>query len=280
MKACAGLIFALACHAQISSTVSLNNGVRLQVSADLGHPTGQEQITVEMSRASGNSFYRIFWDQNHLAVYAYELAVDLTPDGKALRVSAKMATDEFARRYPNADAGKPVPTLTEDRELGTLASGQSANLGLFEIPGMGLAVSETIHVIIGGEAGGGALRLSGLRVATDDKLIAGPAGGAVAGRYAMFYIPGRGGFFFSTEPVPGRAFVKAGIYDGTRMSFTVDNIDYECLADRPIRNGGGELWVLHDASYQPAGTWTLDLQRPGREQFFVAASDSLGWWLQ
>ena len=283
MRSCAALFLAAGlgvCHAQLSSRVSLSNGVGVQVSADLGQPTGQETLTVEMVRASGNSFYRIFWDQNHLAVYAWELQVDLTPNGSALIATAKPAEDEFARRFPNADAGKPVPTLSAEQQLGPLGPGQSAKLGLFEIPGVGLAVSETVRARFGAEnSGGGALRFSQLRVAADDNVIAGPAPGTVAGRYAMFYIPGRGGYFFSMEPVPGRAFVKAGTLDGKRMQFAIDNVDYDCLATAPINGEGGEVWVMHDPAYQPAGNWTKDPQLGDRDQFFMAASDSLGWWL-
>ncbi len=236
-------------------------------------------MTVEMARASGNSFYRIFRDQNHLAVYAYELEVSLTPNGQALRATAKPAIDQFTTRYRDADAGKPVPTLSANQEAGPLTSGQNAKFQLFEIPGVGLNVSETIRVKIGAEAGGGPLRFSGLRVAVDGKLIAGPASGGVAGKFAMFYIPGRGGYFFSAEPVPGRSFVPTGVTSQNRLDFTAENIDYQCLSTTAIQGIGGQLWVLHDASYKPAGNWTLDPQQSDRDQFFVAAADSLGWWL-
>jgi len=280
VRVLAGIIVAGLCQAQLSSTISLNNGVRLQVSANLGQPTGQETLTVEMGRASGNSFYRIFWDQNHLAVFAYELAVDLTANGASLRVTARPVETEFAGRFPNADAGKPVPTLSSDHALGPLASGQSAKLDLFEIPGMGLNVSETIRVTFGAETRAGSLRFTGLRVLANGKPVGGPATGAASGRYAMFYIPGSGGYFFSTEQVAGRDFTKAGSIDGVRMRFNIENVDYECVSTSAITGDtGGELWVLHDASYKPDGTWTRDREAGAREQFFTAASDSLGWWL-
>src|ERR1700733_1690311 len=103
---------------QISSLISGSNGVQIEITADLGKPTGQEQLTVEMARASGNSFYRIFRDQNKLAVFAYELTVDLASGGNALVATAKPVENEFAARYPNADAGKPVPSLSADHPLG------------------------------------------------------------------------------------------------------------------------------------------------------------------
>ena len=288
---------AVACAAQESSTIALSNGARIEVTAGFGHPTGEETLTVEMARASGNSFYRIFWDQNHLAVYAYELALDLAPGGDRVLAAAKPAEEEFASHYPNADAGKPVPTLSEVHDLGPLGSGQSATLGLFEIPGVGLAVSETLQVKLNQSGGtGGPLRLAGIQVfadknagkGTERELVSGPAPKAsVAGRYVMFYIPGRGAYFFSAEPVSDRAFVEAGSVDHNQMDFSIDNEAFHVTADAPIltQPESGDVWVYHDPAYKPSGNWTLDLTgattaQSAENAFFTAASDSLSWWLE
>src|SRR5580700_9121798 len=117
------------CVAQASSSVSLSNGVELTVTAKLGQPTGAETLTVEMSRASGDSFYRIFRDQNKLVVFAYELEVSHGAGGATFGVTAKPVMTEFAARFPSADAGKPVPSLSSDHQLGTLRSVVHADLG-------------------------------------------------------------------------------------------------------------------------------------------------------
>jgi hypothetical protein len=272
--------------AQVSSNISLSNGVQLEIAAGFGAPTGEEKLDVEMARASGNSFYRIFHDQNKLAVFAYELMVDLTPDGSAVRATAKPVETEFAARFPGADAGKPVPSLSSDHPMGPLTTGQSAELGLFEVPGMGLKVTDTIRVKMGQESGApGPLRFSGIRLSMDRKPVTGaPPPGSVSGRYVMFYVPGSGGFFFSTEQPAGRPFVKAGSIDGAHMQFTIENINYDLTASAPfLANGaGGEVWIYHDPNYRPAGNWTNDLHTgisASPDQFFMAASDSLSWWL-
>jgi hypothetical protein len=99
----------------------------------------------------------------------------------------------------------------------------------------------------------------------------------------MFYIPGRGGYFFSTDPPLGRAFVKSGSIDGNRMQFTVENNNYECTSAKPIlpNSESAEVWVYHDPAYKPAGNWTQEIREGPvpSEQFFAAASDSLSWWL-
>ena len=279
-----------ACLAQESSTVSLNNGVQVRIAASLGKPTGEEQLTIELARASGDSFYRIFRDQNNLAVFAYELVVNLSADGSQVRFTAKPAEDTFAARFPGADAGKPVPSLSTDQDLGPLSSGQSAEIGLFEIPGMGLSVKDDVQVRLNQEAPAtptdGQFRLAGVKVSINGMQVAGPgAPGSVSGRYAMFYIPGRGGYFFSTDAPAGRAFVKAGSIDQEHMTFTLDNDQYDCTATAPfVDSPGGEVWVYHDPGYQPEGNWTQDFRSGQPEgdasgEFFTAASDSLNWWL-
>ena len=58
-----------------SENVTLSNGIQMSIHTTLGKPTGQTSVVIEMERASGDSFFRIFRDQNHLAVFAYELEV-------------------------------------------------------------------------------------------------------------------------------------------------------------------------------------------------------------
>lgn len=277
-----------ACAAQDNSTIVLSNGAQIEAAASFGHPTGEQTLNVEMARSSGNSFYRIFWDQNHLAVFAYEIAVDLTAGGDRLLATAKPVEDEFAHLYPDADAGKPVPTLSSDHDLGPLATGESATIPLFNIPGMGLDVSDAIRVKLNQSGGGaGPLRFSGLQIATDREQISGTGRASVSGRYAMFYIPGRGAYIFSAQPVAGRGFIDAGIITGTRMDFSIDNESFHVTAGEPIltRPESGDVWVYHDAGYRPSGNWTLQLSGANTAQsaadtFFTAASDSLGWWLR
>jgi hypothetical protein len=269
--------------AQLSSTVSLSNGIEIQISTSLGQPTGEEKLSVQMARASGDSFYRIFKDQNNLTVFAYELFVSRAGDGSELRFVAKPAENDFAARFPNSDAGKPVPSLSSDHEFDPLHSGEQGQIGLFEIPGMGLTVADSIHVVVDQEtstSSAGPLRLSALSVSFNG---APPVqtGGSVSGRYAMFYIPGQGGYFLSTDQPEGRSFIKAGSIDGKRIRFTIENASYECTGTQPILAHGenGEVWVYHDPGYEPAGNWTQPADSGSKLEFFTAASDSLSWWL-
>jgi hypothetical protein len=273
--------------AQLSSTVSLSNGVEIEVATSLGQPTGEEVLSVEMTRATGDSFYRILKDQNNLAVFAYELVVSRSSDGNEMYFVAKPAEDDFAARFPYSDAGKPVPSLSSEHKFDPLRSGERGQIGLFEIPGMGLTVADSIHVVISQEDAAnssGPLRFTSLKVSVNG----GPAvqtAGSVSGRYAMFYIPDQGGYFFSTGPPNRGAFAKVGSIEGTRMRFTIDNTSFECTAAKPIlaQAESSDVWVYHDASYVPAGNWTQPLgtaAEPDKVQFFTAASDTLSWWLQ
>ena len=281
--------FAPAALAQFSATVSLSNGVRLTLVTQ-PQPPDASGLKAEIEPASGNSFYRIFRDENNLAVFAYELEVERTSDGTQFRATARPAGGDFAARFPNADLGKPIPTLSQPIASPLLNSGERFSVDIPTDPGLQLKIADTAQVQLNlrgapseiGQASA-QLRFAALRVRAEGTLLSsGAAGAIVAGRYAMFYIPGRGGYFFSTEPVDDMPFAKVGSVDGRKLLFTLDNQDYECESEQPIllKTQRGELWVYHDPNYRPAGNWTKsDPQDGSRDEFFTAASDSLKWWL-
>ncbi len=281
----AGVVVAgLGCAAADSENVTLNNGVQISIHTSLGKPTGTTSVAVEMQRAAGDSFYRIFRDQNRLAVFAYELQVARSGT-TGFRLTTKPVEDEFARRFPGADGGKPVPTFSAEKDY-TLNNGEPATIALYELEGQGLAVVDTVQMGLNpsSSGSGGALRFSGLSLTVNGVPVKTVPGSTVSGRYVMFYIPGQGGFFFSSDAVTRRQFMKAGYIEGNKMQFTVDNLSYECAAQLPIAaTPSQELWVYHDPDYRPGGNWTLqDPDAGGNEaqaEFFTAAADSLDWWM-
>ncbi|MBZ5612240.1 MAG: hypothetical protein LAP38_28610 [Acidobacteriia bacterium] len=285
------LLFSLAiAWAQESSVVSLSNGIQLRVyarSAD-GAAIG---LKTEIQPASGNSFYRMYRDENDLVVFAYELAVERTEDGMQFRATARPAGPEFAARFPNATGGKPTPTLPGPIESGMLDSGGRFAIDIPANPGLS-PITDTVQIRINqrggpppewGSQSSAQLRFVALKVSINGAL-ASPsgAGAVVAGRFAMFYLPGQGGYFFSAEPVERRSFAQIGVVDGTRLRFTIEGDIFECDSEAQIllKSERGVAWVYHDPGYRPEGNWTKDDPREGtREQFFTAASDSLNWWL-
>ena len=285
-------LLAVSLAAQVSSVVTLSNGVRVNIAANSARGAAAS-LKPELAPASGNSFYRIFRDQNGLTVFAYEVQVERTADGERFRVIARPAGADFAARFPNADAGKPTPTLAAPRESPLLGSGGKFAIEIPTDPALGNDLTDTVQIEISRRGGVAAapeeqsaarLRFSGLRVSVDGRPVT-PSGGAavVAGRFVMFYIPGQGGYFFSAEPVDGRPFVQAATVDGKRLRFTLDNVTYECNTDTQILIGSerGQIWVYHDANYRPAGNWTKSNPKDERrDEFFTAGSDSLQWWLQ
>ncbi len=268
--------------AQLSSVVTLSNGIQVRI---IGTAS---PLATSFEPASGNSFYRIYRDENKLTVFAYEIEVERTPDGSQFHVTAKPAGANFAARHPNADAGKPVPTLSEPLASPLLNSGGRFVIEVPTDPGITEKVTDTVQVVFNArgtlpqDSGPAELRFASLKVAINGKL-ASPAGAGaiVSGQYAMFYLPGRGGYFFATGPVTQRPFVQAGSVDKTRLRFQVDNDAYECESDTPIllKSDRGELYVYHDPGYRPSGNWTKNNPAATRDEFFTAASDSLSWWL-
>ena len=275
---------AIVACAEPAPAISLSNGVRVLITPTIKQVPETQTLTPEIAPSAGTGVFRIFRDQNGLAVFAYELAFELTPDGNHVRVFVKPAGEAFARRFPNADAGKPTPTIPADRNYGPLATGERASIELFDVPPNG-AVADTVQVTLDGAspAASDQLRFAGLRVSVDQKPIAAGPERSVSGQYVMFYVPGSGGYFFATAPPPGRGFFKAGVIEGRRMQFNIENQTWECVSLDPIlvHADRGEIWVYHDPQYRPQGNWTQTTPstKAGEEQFFTAAADSLKWWL-
>jgi hypothetical protein len=288
MRLSTALLTLSVCLAQDSSVISLSNGIRFRITQ---HREGStpDQLKVEMKPASGNSFYRIFQDQTGLAVYAYEIAINRLPDGSHFQIVAKPAGNEFAAKFPNADGGKPTPTLAMPMESPPLGEGGQFTVEIPTNPGFFEHRSDVIQVqpdLRGGADHTGVpppplLRFAALRVFVNGKQVpSNDPGRTVVGQFAMFYIPHRGGFFFSTQPGTSRPFAQIGTVDRLELKFSVDNEDYQCLATSNIltQSERGQIWVFHDPNYKPEGSWTKSDPK-SRDEFFTAASDSLGWWL-
>jgi hypothetical protein len=288
MRLLAGLVMLQAAFGQGSSVVSLNNGVQLRVGI---RGTGTSMKS-EMEPASGNSFYRVFKDENNLAVFVYEIVVERTADGERFHIIAKPAGEEFAARFPNSDGGKPAPTLSVPLESAFLPSGGRFDVAIPTNPGTREDVIASIQVTINrrgpattdsGTASSGRIRFVNLKVSIQGRVATAPGPSAVvSGVYAMFYLPGRGGYFFSTQQVENLPFAQVGVVDRTVLRLTVDNENIDCTSESPIltQSERGEVWVYHDPNYKPGGNWTQTNPADGsHDEFFTAASDSLKWWL-
>ena len=249
-------------------------------------------LQASLEPASGESFYRIFRDENNLAVFAYELAVARTPDGQQFRVIAKAATEEFAARFPNADGGNPTPTLSSPLQSPLLSSGDKFVIPISTDPGLHQTLTDILQIRLNqrgtvtsdsGPERSEQIRFSALKVSINNRPASlDGAGALVTGRVAMVYIPGRGGYFFSTEPEDQKPFVQIGVVDGKHLHFTLDNDVYDCASDASVlaRSERGQLWVYHDANYKPAGNWTTSDGGSSRDEFFTAAADSVQRWLK
>ena len=204
-----------ASYSQVSARVALSNGIQLTITtrSDNGAP----KLKISLEPASGDSFYRIFRDDNDLAVFAYELQVARTADGENFRVTAKPATQAFAARFANADGGKPTPTLPAPLESPLLSSGQAFDIPIPTAPELAQTLTDTVQILMAerglvnqSASGSARIQFLGLKVSIHGQPVTPSGAGAdVAGRYTMFFLPGHGGYFFSTEsvaqpPVPRR----------------------------------------------------------------------------
>jgi len=276
------LLHALPGVGQVSSVISLSNGVRFKVASETGKST-PDPLKLEMKPATGNSVYRILRDQSGLAVFAYELVIDRLPDGDHFQIIAKPAGNDFAAKFPNADGGKPTPTFPINIESPPLGAGGQFSIGIPTDPGLFEHRMDLVQVQPDVRSGNPApmIRFVDLKVLINGAVVptSGP-GKDVSGTYAMFYIPKRGGYFFSTEPVTSRPFAQSATVERNHLKFSADNRDYDCVSAAPILTESvrGQIWMYYDPSYKPSGAWTKPNPK-SPDAFFTAASDTLGWWL-
>ena len=276
------------CFAQNPAAVALPNGVHLRFTTDSGNGT-PGPLKTEVKPASGDSVYRIFRDETGLAVFAYELRVERTPDGDHFRLIAEPAGAEFAAKVPYADGGKPTPTIPRPIESTVLSPGGRFTIDIPTNPGLWEHRTDSVEIQpspradirAGPLADTRADRTSrsrdkllfvGLQVFINGKLVspAGP-GTMVSGRYTMFYLPGRGAYFFSTEPDRRLLWLAAAV-DGTKLRFTIEGQSFLCNSEAPIvLSERDQVWVYFDRNYQPSA-------KP-RNEFFTAASNSPNWSL-
>ncbi|HLK21544.1 MAG TPA: hypothetical protein VKT81_21495 [Bryobacteraceae bacterium] len=266
----------------------MSNGIRIRVTANTGG-NSPDTLKVDMKPASGNSMYRLLRDDSGLAVWAYELVVDRLPDGDHFQIIAKPAGAEFAQKFPNADGGKPTPTFSIPIESPPLGAGGRFVIDIPTNPGLFEHRTDTVQVQpdprgdgrLQNSAAQPQIRFADLRVSIKGAPVLNNGGGAmVYGPFAMFYIPTRGGYFFSTQPVTSRPFVQIATVERNKLKFTIDNEDFECTSATPIltQSERGQIWVYHDPRYKPEGTWTKSNPK-SKDEFFTGAADSLDWWL-
>ncbi len=77
--------------------------------------------------------------------------------------------------------------------------------------------------------------------------------GTMDGRVFWFSLPKQGQFIISPEPHEGYKFEKIARVSGNTISFSLEGKLYQWVSTAPILSDGGEMemWVLHDAEFQP-----------------------------
>src|SRR5580698_3917005 len=140
------LLLAVVWHGQDFARGALSNGVQLSIAARSDNAT-PVMLKTSLEPASGDSFYRIFRDENNLAVFAYELEVARTADGENFRVTAKAANEAFATRFPNADGGKPPPSLSAPLESPVLNSCEGFTIPIPTNPGLDQNLTDRVQIL-------------------------------------------------------------------------------------------------------------------------------------
>jgi hypothetical protein len=97
--------------------------------------------------------------------------------------------------------------------------------------------------------------------------------GKCGGKVLAFHLPQKGWFVCSVEPYAGYDFQKVGKLNGNRISFTIDNRNYEIISDQAINSGIQmlDLWVVRI---------TPPADKADADSKMISCSSDFKYWLE
>jgi hypothetical protein len=165
-----------------------------------------------------------------------------------------------SQRYPQPQVVAPGDTLSVD----LLADGKSGELISEEItvsvPDMGPRPVEVLPAR-DLKAENVWLQMAEAELSVNGQPVGEPKGPSVQGEVVWVQLPDRGRAFLSLVPRGGYDFRKIGVASANKISFTIEGVRYEWVAEGPIVTAGPvppfnnvqswHVWVLHDRDFQP-----------------------------
>lgn len=236
-----------------TASMSLANGLRCTVTArTTREKTGVTSFGVRGS-GTGEFFFREFEGKQGV-VFAYEFHATRLDTSDGIRVVLR----PVGERYTQLTGRRDVPTLAAERELPLLRLGDKALVDILENPTTGARIVDVIQVdtrptVPGVNPDAPGIHFSRTVVTINGTEAARSTGGIWNDAITMFWIPGRGSYFFSRTPVKGYNFRQIGVVDGQRLTCSWDNDHIEVVSAVPISEVG-QLWVYFDPR-KPASRW-------------------------
>jgi hypothetical protein len=239
---------------------------------------------------AGHVIHRVLVDSDGDFVFGYDLFVEPLADARQFKVAVRPLDEKFAQQLRegrasaarSAQAAININTLPRSTETQTIDDGDAFALDLLVNPRTGLKIVDLVKFSFDQSKfrrepertppardftlANVELAVRDYRLVVNDQMIAGgkPTRGC-EGALVWFYVPGKGRFIFSLIPHEGYDFLKIGLIEDNKISFTLEGDRYDWISSTPVVGSGGRwnLWVLLDSSYVPIPEFYPPAQKAG-----------------
>ncbi|MDQ4120719.1 MAG: hypothetical protein M3209_04645 [Acidobacteriota bacterium] len=227
----------------------------------------KQQVT-----SAGNGFERILFDETNRVLFGYGLKIRKSETDSKFVISFEPlnenALDALNEKFLAASGAKQpfrLLTLPPVSAPQMLADGEAVALDLLVNSQMGIKITDRVRVATNRDTLTDfpvkeltlkdvhlAARASFLKINEETF----PVGNQVRrynGSLLWFYLPEKGFFVVSLEPREGYDFRRIGILNNNKISFRLDDDEYEWTSSEPFLpiEGAWRLWVLHVPNYIP-----------------------------
>jgi hypothetical protein len=280
-------------------TVTLSDGTRFLFTT-LSDRGGAQNFSGGISTTvpEDNRFHRLLMDRNGLIFFGYDIRIeqDAREDSFTLHVLplSTKGTHELAKLLQNnkqsTGARKTVPTFTEERTIPSLRPGKRATIDVLVDPETGEKIMDVIELTrdkpapLAGQASAPASSepvfvFSLPRIMLNGSLLAEP-GATSMGKFAVLYIPGKGGYFFSLKQPPRYSFQRTATIENNRLYFTLDGDSFELVCASDILPGvnHAKIWIFHDPRFKPNFPEFLGI--PQTDEVTIGVADRVETWLK
>ena len=265
----------LSCSAAASAQVlgvGFSNGTSLQIRTEVGG-AGYQVSSAGMVVVGDpdNTVHRMVMDHAGKIVFAYDLEARVAGHELTLRVKPldpayeqRLRAEKWFPKDNPLDNNGRLFSFARVRELPGVHAGDTVRLDLLANPTTGDKITDLIQpslralkVVPQDDPGRDEFQFARIRISIEGKPVTQEplTSASLTGAAAMIYLPGRGGYFFSREPVTSYGFQRIGNVVGNQLWFTIGKEQFFIASEQPIlKHANTEtVWVYHDPSYKPSG---------------------------
>ena len=265
---------------QFNASTRLSNGIRVAF-ANRTEPAGAIQFAASYIETEGSEgIHRVFIDKEGGLFFGYDVKVEPVANTQQIKVSIMPMSASYEQRLRQRVAFQTramntdfrSPSLFQTQAAQVLNDGDMLAIDALVNQKTGVKIVEIIKASYEEiPLGSGSVRTDtspardftlddvelkviNYRLLVNGEMVAGfgPTGGC-SGAILWFYLPERGRIILSIRPHEGYEFLKNGMIDNNKISFSVDGEQYQWISSSAILGISGrfQLWVLRDPDFRP-----------------------------